>query len=199
VARTPTTVHRLEVTLRHVKPPVWRRIEVHSNIKLSALSDVLEGAMVWYGGHLHGFESDGVRYELPDDEFDMDFDLGFGPKTVDEGKVRLSVVLPITGSKMRWEYDFGDGWEHDIVVEAIEPPATGSRHPICLAGKRACPPDDCGGPSGYAELLEAVADPAHERHAELLEWLPPDFDPEAFDVDEATDAMRSPRPLHDWD
>jgi hypothetical protein len=198
VARTPTTVHRLKVTLRRVKPPVWRRLDVKSTIKLSELSDVLEAAMGWYGGHLHAFEASGVRYEHPD-ELDMDVDRNFGPETVDEHKVRLRDVLPSVTSKLRWEYDFGDGWEHDVVVEAIEPARTGVRYPICLEGKRACPPEDCGGPSGYAELLAAVSDPSHEQRGELLEWLPPDFDPEAFAVDEATKAMQSPRPLQDWD
>jgi hypothetical protein len=186
------TVHRLKVTLRQVKPPVWRRIEVASNIKLSELSGVLEAAMGWLGGHLHAFEADGVLYEIPDDD-----SFGF-PRPRDERKARLDEVLPAAKSRMRWDYDFGDGWEHDVVVEAIEPMKSDAVYPVCVAGKRACPPDDCGGPWGYANLLAAISDPTHEEHEELTEWLPPGFESDAFDIDEATDTMRSTRPLRGW-
>ena len=192
MARQVKTVHRLKVTLRQVKPPVWRRIEVASNIKLSELSDLLEAAMGWLGGHLHAFEADGVIYETPDGE-------RFGlPTPRDERKARLGEVLPAVKSKMRWDYDFGDGWEHDIVVEAIEPMKSDAVYPVCRAGKRACPPDDCGGPWGYGNFLAAISDPTHEEHEELTEWLPPGFDPDEFDIAEATDTMQSARPLRDW-
>ena len=186
------TVHRLKVTLRQVKPPVWRRIEVASNIKLSELSGVLEAAMGWLGGHLHAFEADGVFFEIPDGE-----SFGFPPPR-DERKARLGEVLPAVKSNMRWDYDFGDGWEHDIVVEAIEPMKREATYPVCIAGKRACPPDDCGGPWGYSNLLAAISDPTHEEHEELIEWLPPGFDADEFDIAEATEMMRSARPLRNW-
>ena len=181
-------VHRLKITLRQVKPPVWRRIEVASNMRLSELAAVLEAAMGWLGGHLHAFEAGGVFYEIPDD------DIGFR-KTVDERKARLEQVLPDVKSKMRWEYDFGDGWEHDVVVEAIEARRSDVTYPVCLAGKRACPPEDCGGPWGYGNLLVALSDPAHSEHEDMTEWAPPGFDAEAFDIEETTDMMRSARPL----
>ena len=192
MATQAKTVHRLKVTLRQVKPPVWRRIEVRSDMQLSELSDVLEAAMGWLGGRLHAFEADGVLYEIPDDE-----SFGFRP-TRDERKARLGVVLPAVTSKMRWDYDFGDGWEHDVLVEAIEPVRGGVAYPICLGGKRACPPEDCVGPWGYSNLLHVLADPGHQDHEELTDWLGAGFDPEAFDVAEATDMMRSGRPLMDW-
>ena len=186
------TVHRLKVTLRTVKPPVWRRIEVPSTVKLSQLAAVLEAAMGWLGGHLHSFEAGDVIYELPDED-------GFGWRTnVDERRAKLDVVLPSVGSKMRWDYDFGDGWQHNVVVEAIEPKVRGVKYPICTTGKRACPPDDCGGPWGYANLLEAIADPAHLEHDELVEWLPPGFDPAAFSPAEATLLMHQARPFAGW-
>jgi hypothetical protein len=108
------TVHRLKVTLRSVKPPIWRRIEVASDVALAELSDLLEGAMGWLGGHLHAFEADGVTYERPDP------DGGSFRRSRDEAEHRLGDVLSEVGAKMRWDYDFGDGWQHDVVVEAIE-------------------------------------------------------------------------------
>ena len=193
MATRATTVHRLKVTLRGVKPPIWRRVEVASDIKLSDLSDVLEAAMGWYGGHLHAFAAGGVHYEVPDPD-------GFssGPRPKDERKARLGEVLPAVKSKMRWDYDFGDGWEHDVVVEAIEPRRANVTYPVCLAGKRACPPDDCGGPWGYAELLDVLADPDHPEHDERADWVPDSFAPEFFDAAEATSAMHSDRPLNGW-
>ena len=189
MATQEKTVHRLKVTLRQVKPPVWRRIEVRSDIKLSDLADVLEAAMGWLGGHLHSFEADGVLYEIPDGE-------GFGfRRPRDERRARLGEVLPGVKSKMRWTYDFGDGWEHDVVVEAIELARSDVMYPVCLTGKRACPPEDCGGPWGYGNLLAALSAPTYEEHEELTEWVGIDFDPADFDADAATEDMRSARPL----
>ncbi|MFW2335744.1 plasmid pRiA4b ORF-3 family protein, partial [Ilumatobacter sp.] len=189
--RVTATVHRLKVTLRSVKPPIWRRIEVASNVTLEELSDLLEGAMGWLGGHLHAFEVDGVTYERPDP------DDGLLRGANDENRHRLGGVLTEVGAKMRWDYDFGDGWRHNVVVEAIEPLTPSVEYPRCVAGRRACPPEDCGGPWGFHELLEAFADPAHPRHEELTEWLPVNYNPEEFDPDEATDDMRAPRPFAD--
>jgi hypothetical protein len=186
-----STVHRLKVTLRSVKPPIWRRIEVASDVTLADLSDLLEGAMGWMGGHLHAFEAAGVTYEPPDPE-------GWSfRRSEDEAEHRLGDVLTDVGAKMRWDYDFGDGWQHNVVVEAIEPHTASVELPRCISGRRACPPEDCGGPWGYQELLEAIGDPAHPRHDELIEWLPVDFDPGTFDPSEATDDMRAPRPFAD--
>lgn len=187
-----TTAYRVKVKLRGVRPPVWRRVEVASDTTLSDLAGMLEGAMGWLGGHLHGFECNGVLYGVPDE-----FDLGFR-ETVDERTVELADVLPTVSSKMRWDYDFGDGWEHDIVVEAIEPAREGATYPMCVGGRRACPPEDCGGPWGYADLLAALSDPTHPEHDDLVEWTTPGFDPTAFDPNEATQMMRAPRPLHGW-
>jgi len=184
------TVHQLKVTLRAVKPPVWRRIVVESDLTLGELAAVLEAAMGWLGGHLHVFEVDGARYGTPDPDWGMD--------ELDEDRFRLDDVLPKVGMKARWEYDFGDGWEHDVLVEAISLRERRAEYPLCLAGRRACPPEDCGGPWGYADLLEALKNPEHPRHDELTEWAPPDFDPARFDTDETTEAMRSPRPLEGW-
>lgn len=184
------TVHRLKITLRSIRPPIWRRIEVESNVTLYELSTVLQAAMGWLGGHLHAYEAGGTTYELPDE------DIGFGLRTVDERKARLNKVLPNVGAKMRFDYDFGDGWSHDIIVEAIKPAVADVEYPRCVTGKRACPPDDCGGPWGYGQLLEILANPDHHEYAERVEWLGGPFSPEAFDANETTEVMRGAEP---WD
>ncbi|MEA2010228.1 MAG: plasmid pRiA4b ORF-3 family protein [Actinomycetota bacterium] len=184
------TVHQLKITLGGIRPPIWRRIEVASDLTLGELSGILEAAMGWYGDHLHAFDVDGTRYETHKPHFES-----FG---LDESKHCLGTVLSSVGSKMRFDYDFGDGWEHNVVVEAINPPDGEATYPRCIKGKRACPPEDCGGPWGYADLLEVIADPKHPDHEERREWLPLDFDPEWFDLEETELDMRTPRPTFDW-
>lgn len=184
------TVHQLKATLRSVKPPVWRRFVVASDTTLADLSPILETAMGWLGGHLHVFDVGGTLYGTPDPEWGRD--------DLDENKFRVRDVLPKAGSKLRWDYDFGDGWEHNVVVEEISAAEPGVDYPICLAGRRACPPEDCGGPWGYADLLAALADPAHPDHEHLREWTPLGFDPDYFNPEETNLAMQSPRPLEGW-
>lgn len=149
------------------------------------------GRQGWLGGHLHAYEADRTIYELPDGES------GFGRRrTLDERKVRLNKVIPKVGSKMRFDYDFGDGWSHDITVEAVESAQPNVEYPRCVTGRRACPPDDCGGPSGYGELLDILATPTHPERVERVEWLGGLYDPEAFDPIETTEAMQNAEP---WD
>lgn len=143
--------------------------------------------MGWLGGHLHVLDVDGTRYGVPDLDWGMD--------DHDENRFWLGNVLPRVGIKMRWDYDFGDRWEHDVLVEAISPPQRGVECPVRLAGRRACPPEDCGSPWSCSDLLEAVANPDHPEHEELQDWLPPGFDPARFDIEETSTAMRSPRSL----
>lgn len=190
----PKTVYTLKVTLRHVRPPIWRRIVVRSETRLSALADILIEAMGWDGSHLHQFETpDGAIYGEPDDEA-----FPFGRRTLDESKHKLAAVLPAIRSTLRFDYDFGDGWEHEVIVEAIGPPDGSTSYPRCLAGKRACPPEDCGGPWGYGELLEALADPRHERHEELTEWIGDEFDSDEFDADAITEMLQAVRRRGRW-
>lgn len=181
------TIHRIKLTLRGIKPPIWRRIEVASDTTLGDLAPVLEAAMGWLGGHLHMFEINGVTYGTPDPDWDTD--------DLDENKYRLGDVLPTVGAKMTWDYDFGDGWQHNVLVEAIEPAATDVLYPRCLAGKRACPLEDCGGPPGYADILTVIADPSNPANADLRDFVPLDYDSEHFDVAETDVDMRSERPL----
>lgn len=184
-ASTPKSIHQLKVSLRHVRPPVWRRLQVPSDISLGDLHLVLQAAMGWEDGHLHLFSVGGETYA--NDRVEDPW----GGRMKDEDRARLDKVAAL-GVRLRYEYDFGDGWEHDVVVEKAisgEPAVT---YPRCLTGRRACPPEDCGGPWGYAGLLAAIADPAGTEDKELLEWVGDDFDPGAFDP-AAVNALFAPR------
>jgi len=181
----PRLIYQLKVTLRHIRPPIWRRIQVRSDVALLKLHRILQEVMGWYDSHLHQFLIGGEYYATRSLELD-----GFGPPIISERSARLEDVISGPKMKFRYEYDFGDGWEHEILVEKVLPPAEGVRYPVCVAGARACPPEDCGGPWGYAELLEAIRDPNHKEHEEMLEWVGGGFDPEAFDLEEINRALR---------
>ncbi len=167
--------YQLKISLRGIsKPPVWRRVLVPDAIRLDELHEVILHTMGWDGSHLHVFTHGWAEYGTPD------ADLGHR----DERRVYLSELLAGAGDRLRYTYDFGDGWEHDIVLERALPLEAAVQYPRCLAGKGACPPEDCGGVWGYADLKEILADPAHEDHQEMLEWLDLDsagaFDPASF-------------------
>jgi hypothetical protein len=166
------TVYQLKATILDIKPPVWRRIVVPAEITLSRLHDVLQAAFGWWDCHLHEFEIDGSRYGIDDGE-------GWEPPK-DERRARLNAVAK-DGSSFIYVYDFGDYWRHKVVIEKVTAAAPGARYPVCVGGRRACPPEDCGGPWGYEGFLEAIQDPDHEEHDEMLEWVGGHFDPDAFD------------------
>lgn len=176
-ARAPS--YQLKVELEEVTPPVWRRIVVPGHWHLGLVHMALQHAMGWEDSHLHEFDIDGVRYGVPDPAWDS------GMRR--EATARLHEVLPAVGARMLYTYDFGDGWRHEIVVEEMSEPVL---HASCLAGERACPPEDSGGPWGYAEMLVAVHDQEHPDHETFAEWLDDDFDPEAFDVVAVNEVLR---------
>lgn len=176
---------QFKITLLDIKPPIWRRIQVEDGA-LADLHELIQAAMGWWNYHLHLFEIEGVRYgPPPEDDFD------YGLELEDESAVRLVDLVPKSGKRTRWvyEYDFGDGWRHEVLFEGFPPKEKGQKYPVCLEGERACPPEDVGGPWGYIDYLDAMADPHHERHKEFMDWRGP-FDPEAFDPKKATKAMR---------
>lgn len=183
-------IYVFKITLRGSKPPIWRRVRVPGSFSLGALHRVIQVAMGWEDYHLHAFEIDSVRYGDPSTRDDM-FD-DFGEKEKDESKAKLGKLGLSVGDSFLYEYDFGDGWEHVIKVEQVLAPfevdEAGRGLPVCLKGKRACPPEDCGGIWGYAEMLEALADPASPEHAEWKEWAG-EFDPEEFDPEMTNDLL----------
>lgn len=179
------SVFQLKVILQYVKPPVWRRLLVPADITLAKLHGVLQVTMGWDDSHMHHFEAAGVFYGPPE----PDFGLG-DPPIVSESRARLGDLLVAVKSAMLYEYDFGDGWMHRIVLEKVREPSPDEVLPLCLDGKGACPPDDCGGPPGYEDLLRVLADPADEEHEAMLEWLGGPFDPAAFDLVAVNAALR---------
>jgi len=176
---TPTAIYQIKVTLRHSKPPIWRRIQVPADVNLATLHRILQAVMGWADYHLHQFIIDDDCYGEPHPDYEV-----WGPEMRDERRAELGRLVPEEGLKFLYEYDFGDGWEHDLLVEKILPPEPGAGYPRCLKGKRACPPEDVGGVWGYADFLEVIRDPDHPEHEEWLEWVGGEFEPEVFDMEE---------------
>jgi hypothetical protein len=184
VKRKQTKIYQLKVTLKQIRPPIWRRIQVYSDITLPELHVILQAAMGWTNSHLHQFMVGKTYYGAPDiDEF-SELNLK------DERKARLHQLLSKSRRKIIYEYDFGDGWEHEIFLEKVIESESGVRYPRCIGGARACPPEDCGGTGGYMDFLAAIADPEHEEHEEYLEWIGGSFDPEEFDPADFEDTLQ---------
>lgn len=183
-----TQIAQLKITLKHLKPPVWRQVQVPSSMTLENLHWVVQLALGWENSHMHHFKVGKTYYgTLYPDDFDGT------TETKDERKVTVGEVLAKPKAKIEYEYDFGDSWEHEIVLEKVLLPEQGVKYPVCLDGKNACPPEDCGGVWGYANLLEVIDDPEHPDHEETMEWLGEEFDPEAFSVEAVNKALRKIR------
>jgi hypothetical protein len=177
-ADSHTPVYQLRVELLYLKPAVWRQVLVPGSIKLPKLHRVFQWSMGWDDEHLHEFVFDGTCYGIPDPDSPFPSD----PPVRNEARVPLTQALGALKS-FNYSYDFGDMWEHRVKIEKILPPDPELRLPLCLAGRNACPPEDVGGPPGYFAFLEAVNDPSHEDHEQMLEWWGGEFDPKAFDLD----------------
>lgn len=172
---TSSKIYQLKVTLQGTRPPIWRRVQVASDVSLSKLHHILQTVMGWTDSHLHQFIAGQTFYGTPDPELSIE--------RKNEKKVRVCDVLVKPKDKLVYEYDFGDGWEHDIVLEKILQADPARCYPICLDGKRACPPEDCGGVYGYYHFLEAIRGSDHPEHEEMVEWIGGTFDPEKFSPD----------------
>lgn len=190
---TAERLYQFKITLLVIRPPIWRRIQV-KDCTLDKLHEHIQTAMGWTNSHLHDFKIGGKDYGDPlllDENFE-EFDYG------DSTATKLSNILPKTGKRFRFEYqyDFGDSWRHEVLFEGCLRAEQGQRYPLCLEGARACPPEDMGGTWGYADFVVAIQNEDHEQHEELLEWVGGSFDPEEFDPTEATKRMR--RGLPNW-
>jgi hypothetical protein len=176
-------IYRLRITLAGTEPPVWRSVMVSGNVTLKGLHRVIQMAMGWTNSHLHLFVSADRKTLLSDPRAGLDH-------AKDEGKVKLRSFAPRVGDRFSYEYDLGDSWKHEVVVEDIVVPQESGRWPRCVDGARACPPEDCGGVGGYQDLVEAMGNPRHPDRERLLAWLGSELEPEAFDI-EATNRRLS--------
>lgn len=179
--------YRLRVALAGSDPLVWRRIELASDLTLDRVHDILQVVMGWTNSHLHQFAGGEGVYDPKAELYLMPTSIDEGMVGVDERNVRLDEVLGGAGDRLWYEYDFGDGWLHTIDLEQVLPTEPGP--PSCLAGERACPPEDCGGIGGYKNLLEVLAGPAGSERESLIEWLGGEFDQTSFDPDAVNDAL----------
>lgn len=166
-------LYELDVRLQEIEPPIWRTIEVPGAWSLEDVHFALQVAMGWTLSHLHQFKIGKRQYGMVDVDGAEDLELD------DERAVQLQDVVR-AGDTFGYEYDFGDGWEHDITVNKVTTVSKVPR-PRCLAGARACPPEDSGGPHGYQHLLDVLADPRHPEHTESMMWAD-GFEPEQFAV-----------------
>ena len=178
-------IFQLKIWLDEIEPLIWRKFEVPSNIRLDKFNEIIQVVMGWTNSHLHEFDANGVRYgALYPDGNDYNEDM------LDESKAKLTDLVNQPKDRFRYEYDFGDGWGHIVELLEIREPQENAKWPVCLEGERACPPEDCGGPWRYPELLEILEDPDHEEYEELLEWIGDEFDPEVFDIKETNDTLK---------
>jgi hypothetical protein len=184
----PASTYHLKITLEGTKPPIWRRLQVPSNANLGWLHAVIQVAMGWTNSHLHQLIVGERMYSDPTfelAEFEGD------PEVFDANKTVIHEIAPRVKSAFVYEYDFGDSWEHRVTVEKILDPDPGTpRIAQCLDGERACPPEDCGGVWGYANLLKIIRNPKHREYEEMMEWLGGEFDPEAFEREKINKCLR---------
>jgi hypothetical protein len=173
---------QLRIALLDYQPEIWRRVLVPGSVRLNKLHLIFQNAMGWTDSHLHAFRIQGALYgaqfdDYPDDE-------------LDEKKFTLGAVVS-EGDRFAYEYDFGDSWDHEVVVERASRVVPTLKVAVCLAGENACPPEDVGGTGGYVALLEVLADPTHEDFKELSRWVGRNFDPTLFDLALVNAALQS--------
>jgi hypothetical protein len=178
-------IAQIKVTLLDTDPPVWRRLLVPTTLRLDRLDRVIQAAMGWTNSHLHMFIHPTGHYGTPDLDLPVH----------DEREAAFCDLAAREGDTFGYEYDFGDGWTHEVLLEDLSPAEPTGRYPACMDGSRACPPEDCGGTTGYQELLDALADPRHPDHQDLRRWLGleqgTDFDPARFDPADANQRINT--------
>ena len=185
--KTPPTAYQLKVSLLYSEPLIWRRVQVPGTMTLSRLHDVIQLCMGWTDSHLHQFMIGSNFYgpvDLNDDWSEI--------KILDETRFKLGDLEGDMRLRFIYEYDFGDGWQHEIEIEkVIAPDGKSPKHPVLLAGERACPPEDIGGVPGYENFLEIMNDPENEEHEEMRDWYgSDDFDPEYFEMEKINEIFK---------
>lgn len=185
MAKAKEKILQLKIHLRGSKPPIWRRILVKDSTKLGNLHEIIQIAMGWTDTHLHSFSYQGQEYGIPDPEFD------FGYEVKNENRYKISSLLKYPKDKITYTYDFGDNWEHIITLEEILDECKESFLPVCTTGKKASPPENCGGIHGYYDMLDDLKDGDNEDYEEIREWLGEDFNPDFFDINEINEALKA--------
>jgi hypothetical protein len=185
-------IYRLKITLKGSQPKIWRRFLVRADMKLPQFHKLLQAVMGWTDSHLHQFVlksgQDRVFIGVPD----PDFDPGWSTEVLNEKRFRVADLFSTNHRKIFYEYDFGDGWEHEILLEKVLTLDPKFKRSMCLAGKNACPPEDCGGIWNYHKrFLKALNDPKHKDHEMYKEWIGGSWDPSRFDVDEVNEYLKT--------
>ncbi|MGB4204426.1 MAG: plasmid pRiA4b ORF-3 family protein [Bacteroidales bacterium] len=178
-------IYQIQISLKGSKPKIWRRLLVPSDLLLSDFHKIIQTTMGWTNSHLHQFIKNGIFYT----KRMVDDDIWGGMSDVDYKEIKISDLLKSEKEKIIYEYDFGDGWEHDIILEKILPVDNKINYPICVGGKMNCPPEDCGGIWGYFDLLDILKNPDDEEYENYIEWLGEEFDPEYFNKDEINELL----------
>ncbi len=180
--------YQFRVVLQETDPPIWRRFVVPSGITLHRLHLILQEVMGWTNSHLYRFKIGTKEYAEPDPENEFN-ELYFK----NSRRTKLERLVINKGSIFHYEYDFGDSWIHELVIEDILEPGSSQQYPVCLAGERACPPEDCGGPHGYAELLGIISNPEREEYLDTMAWLGGQFSPAMFSVEKVNRHLKTMR------
>ncbi|MFO7578130.1 MAG: plasmid pRiA4b ORF-3 family protein [Pelovirga sp.] len=174
---------QLKITLLGIEPKIYRVVQVPATITLRNLHKVIQKVMPWENSHLYQFIK-GTAVYAPRSRGSLP-SCGHSDRSV-----KLTDLLPKARHKLLYEYDFGDDWCHEVLLQKVLPAAEGVRYPVCIDGRFAAPPEDSGGPHGYCDLLEELDNPQHPRHDEARNWLGKDFDPEFFDLDLSNRQLR---------
>lgn len=178
-------VYQLKIALVEIRPQIMRRVQVPADIDLGDLHEVFQAALGWTDSHLHSFTIADRNFTRSYEEGDLE-ELGME----EECGVRLCDLVTEPKEQFSYSYDFGDDWQHVVVMEKVLAADPDTHYPVCLAGKRSCPPEDCGGIWGYADLLKVLGNPNHPEHRDMKQWVGRKFDSEAFDLEKVNKALR---------
>ena len=173
-------IYQIQISLKGFKPKIWRRILVHENLSVPDFHKIIQTTMGWTNSHLHHFMKNDKFYsvKMEDDDFWED---GYN---IDYTAMKVSDLLSYEKEKIIYEYDFGDGWQHEILLEKILPINAKINYPVCLKGKMNCPLEDSGGVWGYSNIIQVLSQPDHEEYEDCIEWAGVKFDPQHFDINE---------------
>jgi hypothetical protein len=178
MAKKSESIYQFKITLEGIRPTIWRRIQVPDFYSFWDLHVAIQDAMGWTDTHLHEFEILNPKY-CEKDKIGIPNDEDFEP-VITGWKAFIKNYFSLQNKKANYDYDFGDDWRHKILLEKILPVTPGVKYPLCIAGERACPPEDCGGIWGYQNILEIIKDPTHDEYESTIEWLGQEFHPDAF-------------------